>query len=184
MKDEGVLTELSPRLGELTRSNSEAIISVASREHTDMAQGVAISSSIHPEPTTHVEVVKYGSGQDALVPLSVPMIDGGPLRALRFLLTVLRHPVSFIRSMWPVGGADRSVILLVMQSLDNSLTSFRKRGRLTTKQGTGKPNPTWIPIGHKVARLFPSQVQGDAGAVGTDVPNQPPTPPPTARTAP
>jgi cholesterol oxidase len=140
-----------------------------------MAQGVAISSSIHPEPTTHVEVVKYGSGQDALFPLSVPMIDGGPLRALRFLLTVLRHPVSFIRSMWPVGGADRSVILLVMQSLDNSLTSFRKRGRLTTKQGTGKPNPTWIPIGHKVARLFASKVKGDAGAVGTDVLNIPAT---------
>src|SRR3546814_1961947 len=91
------------------------------------------------------------------------MIDGGPLRALRFLLTVLRHPVSFIRSMWPVGGADRSVILLVMQSLDNSLTSFRKRGRLTTKQGTGKPNPTWIPIGPQVARLFASKVKGDAG---------------------
>ncbi|NYG57882.1 cholesterol oxidase [Nocardioides daedukensis] len=175
MKDEGVLTELSPRLGELTRSNSEAILTVSSREHTDMAQGVAISSSIHPEPTTHVEVVKYGSGQDALFPLSVPMIDGGPLRALRFLLTVLRHPVAFLRSMWPVGGADRSVILLVMQSLDNSLTSFRKGGRLTTKQGTGEPNPTWIPIGHKVARLYASKVKGDAGAVGTDVLNIPST---------
>src|SRR3546814_21072270 len=124
MKDEGVLTELSPRLGELTRSNSEAILTVASREHTDMAQGVAISSSIHPEPTTHVEVVKYGSGQDALFPLSVPMIDGGPLRALRFLLTVLRHPVSFTRPMWPVGGHNRTRNLPVVKALANSPTPF------------------------------------------------------------
>src|SRR3546814_14779257 len=104
MKDEGVLTELSPRLGELTRPNSEAILTVASREHTDMAQGVAISSSIHPEPTTHVEVVKYGSGQHALFPPSVPMIDGGPPPSLLLLLTVLPPPVSFIRPMWPAGG--------------------------------------------------------------------------------
>ncbi|MDT0201362.1 GMC family oxidoreductase [Nocardioides sp. AE5] len=175
MKDSGDLPHLSDRLGELTRSNSEAILTVASRIHTDMAQGVAITSSIHPEPTTHVEVVKYGSGQDALFPLSVPMVDGGPLRALRFLLTIVRHPLAFARSLWPFGGADRGVILLVMQSLDNSLTSFRRRGRLTTRQGTGEPNPTWIPIGHKVARMFASKVKGDTGAVGTDVLNIPST---------
>lgn len=32
-----------------------------------------------------------------------------------------------------------------MQSLDNSLTTTWKSGRMTTRQGEGAPNPSWIP---------------------------------------
>jgi len=162
MRDEGVLANLSPRLGELTRSNSEAILNVASRNRYDFAQGVAITSSIHPEPNTHVEVCHYGAGQNALATMAIPMIDGGAFRFLRFLLATLLHPIHFLRSCWIYRGSERSVILLVMQSLDNSLTSFRKGGALRTKQGTGEPNPTWIPLAHDVAHRFADKVDGDA----------------------
>ncbi|HWU23170.1 MAG TPA: GMC family oxidoreductase N-terminal domain-containing protein, partial [Nocardioides sp.] len=75
MRDTGTLPHLSPRLGELTRSNSEAIIGVTSRSRTDLAQGVAITSSIHPEPQTHVEVCTYGKGHNSLFLQTVPMVD-------------------------------------------------------------------------------------------------------------
>ncbi|WP_306364939.1 GMC oxidoreductase [Nocardia sp. CC227C] len=175
MRDEGVLPRLSPRLGELTRSNSEAILNVVSRSRDDFAQGIAITSSIHPEPNTHIEVCHYGKGQNGLFPLSVPIVDGGAFRFLRFLLAVLLHPIVFARSLNAHRASEKSVILLVMQSLDNSLTSFRKWGQLKTRQGTGQPNPTWIPLAHDVGRRFGEKVDGDVHSLIMDVFNIPAT---------
>ncbi|MEU1520688.1 GMC family oxidoreductase [Nocardia rhamnosiphila] len=169
MRERGVLPGLSPRLGELTRSNSEAILAVVSRSRRDFAAGVAITSSIHPEANTHIEVCHYGKGQNALFPLSAPVIDGGAFRFLRFLLAAVAHPVVFLRSFNARHASERSVILLVMQSLDNSLTSFLRRGGLTTKQGTGEPNPTWIPLAHEVGRRFAAKIDGDTHGLYTDV---------------
>ncbi len=175
MRDEKVLPNLSPRLGELTRSNSEAILNVVSRRRTDFAEGIAITSSIHPEPDTHIEVCHYGKGQNALFPMSVPIVDGGAFRFLRFLLAILLHPVVFARSLNARHASEKSVILLVMQSLDNSLTSFRRWGALKTKQGTGQPNPTWIPMAHEVGRRFGEKVEGDVQGLVMDVFNIPAT---------
>ncbi|WP_328395365.1 GMC family oxidoreductase [Nocardia sp. NBC_00416] len=169
MRDRGVLPRISPRLGELTRSNSEAILAVVSRSRRDFADGIAITSSIHPEANTHIEVCHYGKGQNALFPLSAPVIDGGAFRALRFLLAAARHPVVFLRSFNARHASERSVILLVMQSLDNSLASFLHRGRLRTEQGTGEPNPTWIPLAHEVGRRFAAKIDGDTHGLYTDV---------------
>ncbi|MBF6239408.1 GMC oxidoreductase [Nocardia otitidiscaviarum] len=175
MRDEGVLPRLSPRLGELTRSNSEAILNVVSKARDDFAQGIAITSSIHPEPNTHIEVCHYGKGQNGLFPLSVPIVDGGAFRFLRFLLAILLHPIVFARSLNAHRASEKSVILLVMQSLDNSLTSFRRWGRLKTRQGTGEPNPTWIPLAHDVGRRFGEKVDGDVHSLIMDVFNIPAT---------
>ncbi|MEV0546792.1 GMC family oxidoreductase [Nocardia salmonicida] len=175
LRGDGTLPELSSRLGELTRSNSEAIIGVTSKSRHDFAQGVAITSSIHPEPQTHVEVCTYGKGQNALFVQTVPMIDGGAFRFLRLLLTILLHPVQFLRSQNAHGASERSVILLVMQSLDNSLTSYLKGKRLVTKQGSGEPNPEWIPMAHDIARRYAAESDGITGNIATDIFNIPAT---------
>ena len=176
LRADGTLKDLSPRLGELTRSNSEAILAVGtpSRE-VDFAQGVAITSSIHPEPQTHVEVCTYGKGQNALNIQTVPMVDGGAFRFLRLLLSVVLHPVNFLRTQNLYRASERGVIILVMQSLDNSLTSFLKRGRLVTKQGMGEPNPDWIPLAHEIARQYSDKMGGFAANVVTDIFNIPAT---------
>ncbi|MDT4911650.1 MAG: cholesterol oxidase, partial [Pseudonocardiales bacterium] len=179
LKDTGSLPHISDRLGELSRTNSEAVLSMSSRSRYDFAQGVAITSSIHPEPNTHIEVCRYGKGQNALFPLTAPLVDGGRMRLLRFLLIVLFHPMRFLRSLRVHRASERSVILLVMQSLDNSLTSFGKRGlfgyRLRTKQGTGEPNPDWIPLAHDVARRYAKKIDGDALGMYADAFNIPST---------
>ncbi|TYL44855.1 GMC family oxidoreductase [Nocardioides sp. BGMRC 2183] len=175
MRDTGRLPRLSARLGQLTRSNSEAIIGVSAKDRFDFAQGVAISSSIHPEAQTHVEVVGYGKGQNAMFLQTLPMTDGGAFRFLRMLLGAVLHPVRFLRSQDARRASERSVILLVMQSLDNSLTSFRHRGRLRTRHGDGEPNPDWLPVAHDVARRWERKVDGVAGAVATDLFNIPAT---------
>ncbi|MFD4352673.1 GMC oxidoreductase [Nocardia sp. NPDC058518] len=175
LKRDGVLPQLSPRLGELTRSNSEAIIPVPSNTRTDFAQGVAITSSIHPEPHTHIEVCTYGKGQNALFVQTVPMIDGGAFRWLRFLLAMVLHPITFLRSQNAHRASERSVILLVMQSLDNSLTSYLKGRRLLTRQGSGEPNPDWIPTAHEVAREYGAAIDGAPHNAATDILNIPAT---------
>ncbi|MBH0776388.1 GMC oxidoreductase [Nocardia bovistercoris] len=170
MREKAMLPNLSPRLGELTRSNSEAILNVVSRTRTDFAEGIAITSSIHPEPNTHVEVCHYGKGQNALFPMSVPIVDGGAFRFLRFLLAILLHPLVFLRSLDARRASERSVILLIMQSLDNSLTSYpSRRGLLKTRAGTGEPNPSWIPLAHDIGRRFGAKVDGDTHGLIMDV---------------
>lgn len=73
-------------------------------------------------------------------------------------------------------AVGRSMILLVMQSLDNSLTSYRKRGRLLTRPGTGAPNPAWIPLGHEVNQRCADLIGGDAHGLVWDVFDTPPSP--------
>jgi cholesterol oxidase len=179
LKDTGRLPKISARLGELSRTNSEAVLTAASRTRKDFATGVAITSSFHPEPQTHIEVCRYGPGSNAISSLVAPMVDGGPMRGLRFVWTCVTHPIVYARSVWIKGASDRGVILLVMQALDNSLTSYRKKGllgtRLMTKQGQGEPNPDWIPIAHDIARRFAKQIDGDPYGTYMDVFNVPTT---------
>ena len=87
--------------------------------------GIAITSGFYPEPHTHVELVRYGAGQDAMGRLATLMVDGSGGRArrlARFLGQIMRHPLNFLRTQVPWGWAKRTVIVLVMQSVDNHLS--------------------------------------------------------------
>ncbi len=102
LRDTGRLSALSARLGYLSRTNSEAIVgAVAHRADPGLAHGVAITSSFHPDATTHIEPVRYGPGSNAMGLLSTLMVDGGGRlpRPVRFAATVLRHPIRFARSL-------------------------------------------------------------------------------------
>jgi cholesterol oxidase len=174
MKDEGILPRLSDRLGELTRTNSEAILGARSRDkHADYSEGVAITSSFHPDANTHVEPVRYGKGSNSMGLLQTILTDGGEdaprwRKALREIVT---HPRDLPKLFWLKGWAQQTIIVLVMQSHDNSLTVSRKNGRfrdrLVSRQGHGEPNPTWIPVGNDVTRRLAERINGiPGGSVG------------------
>ncbi|NKY50746.1 GMC oxidoreductase [Nocardia vermiculata] len=182
MRDKAILPDLSPRLGELTRTNSESILGAATpklQPGVDFTRGVAITSSIHPTPDTHIEPVRYGKGSNAMGLLQTLMVDGGGRipRWLRFLLEVLRHPRSLVRMLSVRNWSERTVISLVMQHLDNSITVYTTRGlfgrKLTSKQGHGEPNPTWIPAGNDVTRRVADKIGGVAGGTWGEVFNIP-----------
>ncbi|MCC3313267.1 GMC oxidoreductase [Nocardia africana] len=182
MRDKGILPQLSPRLGELTRTNSESILGAATPTvdpDRDFTRGVAITSSIHPTPDTHIEPVRYGKGSNSMGLLQTLMVDGGGRipRWLRFLLEVLRHPLTLLRMLSVRNWSERTVISLVMQHLDNSITTYTKRGvfgrKLTSKQGHGEPNPTWIPAGNDVTRRVAEKIGGTAGGTWGEVFNIP-----------
>lgn len=173
MRDGGALPKLSRRLGELTRTNSESIIGAARTRvdpARDFSRGVAITSSIHPDANTHIEPVRYGKGSNAMGLLQTVATDGSsPVprwrQALRFVLT---HPLLTAGLLSTYRWSERTVILLVMQSLDNSITTYTKRGlfgarRFTSKQGHGEPNPSFIPAGHRANESTARHIDGVAG---------------------
>ncbi|MGO4648161.1 GMC oxidoreductase [Nocardia sp. 2YAB30] len=182
MRDKGLLPDLSDRLGMLTRTNSESIVGAATKQVTpgvDFTKGVAITSSIHPTPDTHIEPVRYGKGSNSMGLLQTLMVDGGGRipRWLRFLGLVLRHPMDLLSFLSTKNWSERTIISLVMQHLDNSITTYTKRGvfgrKLTSKQGHGEPNPTWIPMGNEVTRRVAEKIGGIAGGSWGEIFNIP-----------
>jgi cholesterol oxidase len=174
MRDTGVLPRISARLGALTRTNSEALLGAEARSKPTrpFSEGVAITSSFHPDANTHIEPVRYGPGSNAMGLLSTLLVDGGGRlpRPVKFLGQALRHPYVLARSMSARQWSERTIIALVMQTLDNSLTVRRtRRGRLTTGPGHGEPNPTWIPVGHEVVRRMAEKIDGFPGGTVGDV---------------
>lgn len=172
-KTRGSLARLSDRLGELVRTNSESIMAVTAPDDSfDFSRSIAITSSIYPDPDTHVEVVTYGDGADSMSTLFTLMTGDGTrlTRPVLWLGQVLRHPLKFLRTLWPFGWSRRTVILLVMQSLDNAIRLVPKRRwlglsrriRLQTEQDPERPNPTFIPVANQVARWFAARTGGFA----------------------
>lgn len=168
LAERGRLPDLSPRVGHLVRTNSEAILGAVSHDRSrDFSRGVAITSSIHPSDDTHIEPVRYGKGSNALALLATILTDGGPgmSRQGRFVRNIARHPLTFLRSFSVWHWSERGLILLVMQTRDNSLRLFRKRGwfrtKLTSEQGHGEPNPTYIPQANEAARHTADIIGGD-----------------------
>ncbi|WP_341229764.1 GMC family oxidoreductase [Nocardioides salarius] len=173
MKDEGHLPRVSDRLGYLSRTNSESILGAIApkSDTTDYSYGVAITSSFHPDADTHVEPVRYGKGFNAMAMMQTVLTDGdgdGPRwRAWLKEMWTQRREIANLYDLkhW----SERTVIALVMQSLDNSITTYGKRNRLTghwrmtSRQGHGAPNPTWIPAANDAVRRIAGVLGGTAG---------------------
>jgi cholesterol oxidase len=180
MRDTGTLPLVSPRLGLLARTNSEAVLAARSlREDTDYSRGVAITSSIHPDAVTHVEPVRYGRGSNLMGLLATVLVDASPGRR-RWVLglrELWRSRRDLLRIHNPRHWSERMIGLLVMQTLDNSVTTYTKRGlfgrRMTTRQGPGAPSPSWIPAGHEVTRRVASKIGGLPQGAWTDLANIP-----------
>ncbi|MGC0375412.1 GMC family oxidoreductase N-terminal domain-containing protein [Streptomyces sp. SAI-229] len=184
MKAGGQLPYLSQKLGELTRTNSEALVGAQTDDRryrratgaprADFTRGVAITSSIHPDANTHIEPVRYGRGSNSMGGLSilqVPYAGGGSgaARVLGWLGNAAKHPWLLLRSLSNRRWSERTIIGLVMQSLDNSLTTYLKpsgagRGLLTTRQGHGTPNPKQIKAATDGASALAAEINGFAGS--------------------
>ncbi|MFG2330465.1 GMC oxidoreductase [Streptomyces sp. NPDC048604] len=178
MKDTGLLPRISGRLGELTRTNSEGLVGSQTSDRryrkkhgqkADFTRGVAITSSIHPDDNTHIEPVRYGKGSNSMGALTILQVPYGAHRVRRWLLEMVKHPTLAVRAMSNRRWSERTIIGLVMQSLDNSLTTYRKpggigKGLLTARQGHGAPNPTQIEAATQAASLLADEINGFAGS--------------------
>ena len=79
-------------------------------------------------------------------------VDGEP--RWPWLREVIKHRSEFLRSVDPAWLVERNIILLVIRSVDNSLTVSGKTKPVQSlavdvKQGEGKPKPAWIPASNE-----------------------------------
>jgi cholesterol oxidase len=167
----GALPKISHRLGELVRTNSEAILAVTVPPDypDDLTKRVAISSSIYPDPYTHIETVTYGEAGDSMSTLYTLLVGDGTrvTRPLKLLAQIVRHPVKFAQALWPKGWSRRTIIVLVMQTLDNAIAlrpTLTRSGdvRLQTEQDPDRPNPTFIPVANEAAEWLARRTGGIA----------------------
>ncbi len=165
------LPELSPRLGDCVRTNSEALLGVTSRNHdTDYSQGIAITSVIKVDDVTHVEPVRYTEGSSFIRLLSAPLFEGGGgflRRLLKTLWSGLRDPIGFLDIKFFGRWASRTTILLIMQTEDNMLRLRAGRSIFTLfRRGLvsdGTPAQAIAPpteVSHGTAHAFARKTNG------------------------
>lgn len=181
------LPEVSPRLGDMVRTNSEALLGATSRSsETDYSEGIAITSIFHADPVTAVEPVRYPAGSSLMRFLSGPLVDAEDSIPMRFLKTIgqiLTRPVDFYRTHIRPGWAQRTTILLVMQTEDNRLRIRLGRHPFTLfrRDCVSLPDeecniPSKIDIGHQVTRDFADRIGGiPAGSINEGLFNIPMT---------
>jgi cholesterol oxidase len=105
--------------------------------------------------------------------------QGSDVPRWRQLVTTARDdPRGTLRLLNPRRWSERTMIALVMQNLDNSITTFTRRTKLgfrllDSKQGHGEPNPTWIPAGNEVTRRIAEKIDGVAGGTWGELFNIP-----------
>jgi cholesterol oxidase len=178
-KHRGSLPNLSHQLGNVVRTNSEALVGVlADKTDVDYSEGIAITSGVYPNDNTHIETVRYGKGNDAMSMIATVLVGGGEPwpRPLRFLATLLLHPVRFLRSILPRNWAQRVTILLVMQKIDNYLRfeyvkkwwKFGRRG-ITSNWHTDKQVPSYIPVANQYAKTMSKKIGGSPMSVLPEV---------------
>jgi cholesterol oxidase len=173
----GSLGRISARLGELVRTNSESILMVTVPEDypDDLIKRVAITSSIYPDPNTHIETVTYGDDGDSMHRLYTLLVGDGTrvTRPLKWLVQVLLHPRRLAQVLFPKHYSRRTIIILVMQTLDNAIALRPREGPfgslwLKTEQDPERPIPTFIPIANQAAEWFAKRTGGIAQSSTTE----------------
>ncbi len=181
------LSNISNRLGDLVRTNSEALLGVSARNReTNYSEGLAITSIFYADPVTTIEPVRYPAGSSLMRFLASPLVENGGSLFSRFLKTaaqIFLRPLDFLITHVLPGWAQRTTILLVMQTEDNRIklrlgrdafTLFR-RG-LVSRPDEEQTIPGKIDIGHAVTREFARRIDGiPAGTINEGLLNIPMT---------
>ncbi len=175
------LPHLSPRLGDMVRTNSEALLgSVARKSDINYSEGVAISSIYNHDEITRVEPVRYPDGSSLMRFLAAPLIDTDvsvPIRLLRFLGWALTYPMDFLKALVLPGWAHNVTILLVMQHADNrmrfrmgrSLFTLFRHGMVAEAE-PGYEIHAQVKGSHELTREFAKRTNGVAlGSIGENI---------------
>jgi len=170
MKAKGRLPKISNRLGELSRTNSEALTGALmdSRE-INFGEGSAITSSFFPDEHTHIQPVRYGKGSSAMGLLQTIMTDSHSPKERRrqWWKKFLKNPKLLLRLLNVRAWSEKTVIALVMQDVDSSINVKGKRGffgfKLTSTNSSDQPNATYIPAANETVRHIAKKYGGITG---------------------
>lgn len=165
------LTNLSPTLGTMVRTNSETIPgSTSRRKDTDYSTGAAITSIIQLDEQTFVEPVRYQEGSGFIRMLAIPMIKAGEHPLERLVKTIwhgLTHPLDFMYAKFFGNWSKYTTILLIMQTVDSTLrirpgrnlfTLFRHA--LVSELSPGQKISPPVELSQGLTRAFAKRTDG------------------------
>jgi len=162
------LTKISDQLGENVLTNSESLCGISNADRK-LNNGIAISSYFNPDAHTHIEIVKYNNSSGAMGKLATLAVGKGSgfMRLIKWIITVLLHPINFLRLTFTFKNwGEKSIIFLVMQSLDNSMRMIWKKSlfgsSISIKNDKDVKVPAFIPIGQEVMKRYAKKVNGIA----------------------
>ncbi|GAA5315515.1 MAG: GMC family oxidoreductase [Candidatus Pelagadaptatus aseana] len=165
----GHLPQVSQTLGEVVRTNSEAITAILHPADHDLTDGTAISTDFHPDPHTHITQNRFDRGYRFLRTVLVPMVDDERKlpRALKTLGSMLLRPGLMFSNWFCKEWEKRVTVLTVMQDHDNALTLRYKRtlgnlfrGGLVSEPHQHHNAPSYLPIANQATRIFARHAGG------------------------
>jgi cholesterol oxidase len=166
------LPRVSEALGTRVRSNGESLLGVTSFDaHRDFSRGIAIGSAIHTDPRTKMEPVRYPSGSDVMRFLAVPLTPDGTrfTRPLKLLVAIFKRLPRLAR-LWTIRDwARRSIILLVMQTVDQQLRLRLGRSILGYRIHGDANLPSYLPEAQRAAVELAQEVGGEPQNVISEV---------------
>src|SRR5512133_1039644 len=172
----GSLPRLSEQVGDFVRTNSEALVGALARDDSvDFSQGIAITSGVDADEQTHMEICRYGKGQNFMGTLTTHLTRDAPPwpRWLRWLGGLFRHPIRYARAHKVRNWAARTAIVLVMQPVESfmRLRLGKRLGRPVLRSETmgGPPPPTYIPIANRIAERLARKIGGTPGNLVLEV---------------
>jgi cholesterol oxidase len=167
------LPKLSARLGDLVRTNSEALLGIVTRKkELDLSKGVAIGSILHTDDHSHLEPVRYPAGSGFFRLLAAPHVPGANAfaRILRALGAMARHPLRWMRAYLVRDWARSTMILLYMRTLEGSLKMrLGLGGRLTTALGEGPAPTASMPEATDLAHRVADKIDGFPESMLTEI---------------
>ncbi len=154
---ETTLPGLSSRVGDMVRTNNEALIVNTSTDKTlDLHKGIAIGSILELDENTHIEPVRYGKGSGFWRITMLPMVSGrNPVvRLLKLIAVPFTAPLTWLKVFFVRDFARSSSILLFMQHLDSTLQLRKGFFRTKTSIEKGKAPTPFIPEAYRTAHAI------------------------------
>ncbi len=165
------LPKLSSRLGDMVRTNNEALIpSTSLDKDLGLWKGVAIGSILEVDENSHLEPVRYGKGSGFWRITMMPMVSERNffLRILKLLFIPFKAPIQWLKIWFVDDFAKRTTVLLFMQHLDSTLKLRRGLFGMRTLVEKGKAPTAFIPEAHKLAEDFSKIINGKPQTMFTE----------------
>jgi cholesterol oxidase len=160
----GTLPQVSRTLGQVVRTNSEAITAVLHPKGQDMTDGTGISTDFHPDENTHATQNRFDRGYRFMRFYMGPIVDD-PVpwrRALRTLLAIATSPRLMFSNLFAREWEKRITAFTIMQDRDNHIRlQYRRRSwwpfgkpRLVSEASPGHEAPSYLPVANRLTREY------------------------------
>ncbi|KAA3638869.1 MAG: GMC family oxidoreductase [Bacteroidetes bacterium] len=166
------LPNLSPRVGDMVRSNNESLImNVSSDKEKVMSEGIAIGSIMEVDEDSHLEPVRYGEGSGFWRLVMMPMVSE-PNWLKRFgklLIIPFTAPLAWLKVYFTRNFSDRTAVLLFMQHIDSTLKFRKGLFRMKTKIEKGQAPTAFIPAAAEMANRYARIIKAKPTVMFTEV---------------